>query len=181
VGCTSPTPYLVISGGNTACQPQFVDNGDGTVTDNQTGLMWEQHHNNLMNQGVGLTFAWTSSGTAADGVLYTGFLAALNRDATPNGLDHPSSDTTGCLANHCDWRIPTLEELKSILLTQTGHCATSPCIDPAFGPTGPYIYWSSTTVNGLEVSAYGVDFGSGNIFWNPKTTLNCARAVRGGR
>ena len=21
-------------------QPQFVDNGDGTVTDNQTGLMW---------------------------------------------------------------------------------------------------------------------------------------------
>lgn len=25
-----------------APQPRFVDNGDGTITDNQTGLMWEK-------------------------------------------------------------------------------------------------------------------------------------------
>ena len=30
-------------------QPRFVDNGDGTITDNQTGLMWEKKTGTLGN------------------------------------------------------------------------------------------------------------------------------------
>jgi hypothetical protein len=40
---TAPNVYLVTApNGTQTCQPQDVDNGDGTVTDNATGLMWEK-------------------------------------------------------------------------------------------------------------------------------------------
>jgi Collagen triple helix repeat (20 copies) len=40
---TAPNVYLVTAlSGTQTCQPRFVDNGDFTVTDNQTGLMWEK-------------------------------------------------------------------------------------------------------------------------------------------
>jgi hypothetical protein len=45
----------------------------------------------------------------ADGTVFTVFLATLNNGA----LDNPSR-ITGCFANHCDRRIPSLAELKTI-------------------------------------------------------------------
>ena len=49
--------------------PRFVDNGDGTVTDNQTGLMWEKKtESNVFDR-----YKWSSSCTAADGPLFTSF------------------------------------------------------------------------------------------------------------
>ena len=49
---------------------RFVDNGDGTVTDNKTGLMWEQTVGTVggTNTGdindVNNTYTWSSSSTA---------------------------------------------------------------------------------------------------------------------
>src|SRR5256885_1086386 len=40
--CTAPSTFLVLQNGALACQVRYVDNGDGTVTDNMTGLMWEK-------------------------------------------------------------------------------------------------------------------------------------------
>jgi hypothetical protein len=69
----------------------------------------------------------------ADGQAFTIFLAALN--------------SGGCFAGQCDWRLPTLAELETILQAMTpSPCDTSPCIDEeVFGPTVATYYWSDTT------------------------------------
>jgi hypothetical protein len=72
-------------------QPGYTDNGDGTVTDNVTGLMWQQSPD------------INSDGTinAADKLSYS---EALTRVSTFN------------LAGYTDWRLPTIKELYSLIL-----------------------------------------------------------------
>jgi hypothetical protein len=51
---------------------------------------------------------------------------------------------TTCFANHCDWRIPNIHELQTILLVRAP-CTTYPSnIDLAFGPDSDGNFWSST-------------------------------------
>jgi Protein of unknown function (DUF1566)/Collagen triple helix repeat (20 copies) len=190
---TSPNVYLLIApNGTMSCQPRFVDNLNGTVTDNQTGLMWEKKTGTagdrvLCNDGcidphdVNNTYNWSAAApyTERTGTLYTDFLARLNLNTA---LDDRGD--RACFANHCDWRIPTLSELRSI---STGVHPNCPCIDPIFGPTQvrgqeQSFYWSSTSYQ--PGFAWGVYFGiSGwgvnhiESFWDK----NFARAVRNAR
>lgn len=197
-GCTAPTAYLVIAGGNAACQPRFNANGDGTVTDNLTGLMWEQATGTLGApssdvKDVNANYTWSSSGTAADGTLYTLFLAALNGGDyfSPSAGQDVSNGPTACFANHCDWRIPTIAELNTLIELSAPQCALGyACIDPAFGPTaGGGGYWSSSQ---LAISLYSTVSAEHNawqlyfcqtcsITFVDKTAYADARAVRSGR
>jgi hypothetical protein len=176
-GCssTSTTPYLAISGGNSVCQARYFDNGDGTVTDNKTGLMWEKKSPAGTGgvHDVDIYYAWSSSGSAADGALFTVFLATLNSDVSIGG-------TSTCFANHCDWRIPNIVELQSTLLTPFP-CNTFPCIDPTFGPTQVSIYWSSSSLAGYPGWAWYVHFSYGYVDETSKSGTYYARAVRSGR
>jgi hypothetical protein len=155
--------------------PHFVDNGDGTVTDNQTGLMWEKKSPSGTGDvhDVNNLYDWSISGTAADGTLFTNFLARLNRDVSSNG-------NATCFANFCDWRIPTVVELQGILLAPSP-CDTSPCIDPAFGPTNSQSYWSNSSPLS-PLSIWSVSFSDGTKYSDGvRTNPHYARAVRGGR
>jgi hypothetical protein len=156
---------------------RYVDNGDDTVTDNQNGLMWEKKSAAGGSvHGATETYTWSdhwSATGAADGTLYTKFLATLN-------LDQSASGSSTCFANHCDWRIPNVVELQSILLAPF-QCSTKPCIDPAFGPTQAWPYWSSSSWASNAGYAWEVYFGSGSVDLFGKTNWNYARAVRGGR
>jgi hypothetical protein len=67
---------------------------------------------------------------------------------------------SGCFAGHCDWRLPTSAELQTILLAPFP-CGTNPCIDPIFGPTQSFDYWSATTFAGNPLSAWNVTFSDG--------------------
>jgi hypothetical protein len=162
-----------------------VANGDGTLTDNHTGLMWEIQTSTCsgevtcyMNQ-----YTWTSTGTLADGTLFTGLIAGLNGGDyySPSAGQDVTSSVGNCFANHCDWRIPTIAELQNILLAPFP-CGTSPCIDPAFGPTQASYYWSSSGLAGGHGPgfAWGVYFGIGNVGNFGESNAFYARAVRGG-
>jgi hypothetical protein len=146
--------------------PRFVDNGDGTVTDNLTALVWEKKTNDATVHDESKTYPWTSSGTAADGRAFTTFLAALNGAG---------------FAGQYDWRLPTVAELLSIT-EPFPLCTTPPCIDATFGPTAPKLYWSSSTYQLVPFIAWVVDFNIGRAQGDPKTTplFVYVRAVRGG-
>lgn len=166
-----------------ACR--YQDNGDGTVTDYDTGLQWEQK----VSPGGGETdphdldntFAWTVADSqfsvcpfegCPNGKAYTNFLGRLNRHTSGGLLNF------ACFASFCDWHLPTLAELQSIV-DLGGSCGVgSPCIDPIFGPTATVFYWSSTTVTADAAMAWGVDFGDGGVDSFNKPTLASVRAVR---
>jgi hypothetical protein len=180
--CSAPNDYLVVSGAALACKPRFVDNGDGTVTDNKTGLMWEQKvtcgaPNAADPRCVENTYSWSAASPYYDptGTLYTSFLQALNDLNTPN-----DGSATPCFANYCDWRIPTIGELRSILLAQFPNCTSTPCIDAAFGPTQASKYWSSSSLACCPGLAWYVNFNLGFVGNVYKGDANHARAVRGG-
>jgi hypothetical protein len=125
---------------------RFVDNGDGTVTDNQSKLQWEKKVD-------GQSFSFT--GGVGDclhcvGDIYTWRWAMGDWLSMVNGLTDDSSWQVG-FAGFTDWRIPTIEELQTILDTSAVGCGVDindPCINPIFGPTVlwnyPVGYWSSS-------------------------------------
>jgi uncharacterized protein DUF1566 len=193
-----PTPPVTVNPTPTATaalQPRFVDNGDGTVTDRQTGLMWEQKTGTFDPFKAGTDcatstcsdphdvnnyYAWSASGTAPDGSAFTDFLPRVN------GTLCSASPCTG-LGGYSDWRLPTVWELYEILnRDQASACGSGGvvCIDPAFGPTAWNLYWSATTAND-PAYAWGVGFLSGGAVGGDIKTgygghsSNFARAVRG--
>ena len=153
---------------------RFVDQGDGTVRDEATGLQWEKKQN-LDGKPIpddphdaDNVYTWTAkpSGKDADGTAFTRFLAVLNGGE--------------CFAKHCDWRLPALAELRTILVSPMP-CGANPCVDPIFGPTPPSIYWSGEESVYHPVRAWYVFFVSGYWTTAAKVSPSYVRAVRGGR
>jgi Protein of unknown function (DUF1566) len=189
-----PGPTTTTTSSTTTTTLRFVDNGDGTVSDRQTGLQWEKKTGTVGAivlcdtttcsdpHDVNNAYRWSSSGSAPDGGAFTSFLATLNGGATGVGncASSDGSSQTGGFVNHCDWRLPTVAELRTILLAQFPSCGTSPCIDATFGPTGDSHYWSSTTTALSVTAAFSVRFDNGNFTAVEKTTFFRVRAVRGG-
>ena len=158
--------------------PRFVDNGDGTVTDRQTRLQWEKKtgivgdpNNPNDSHNVNNTYTWGSFPDAhKDGTAYTDFLSTLNLclGETPGGG----------FAGHCDWRVPTVAELQTILAGPP--CGTSPCIDPVFGATRPSTYWSSNVGFSPSAFAFAVSFDNGSVLTQGPDLPLFVRGVRGG-
>jgi len=158
---------------------RFVDNGDGTITDNQIGLMWEKKTGTIGTANlsdvhdVNNTYTWTTG--------FTSFLATLNNGASTDG--GATTPITGCFANYCDWRLPSIVELQGIVDSSATGCGSgsgSACIDPIFGSTQSGIYWSATTFAGNPVSAWDVDFSNGTVDGDNKAGGGYVRAVRSG-
>ena len=191
--CASPSDC---PNGEACSNPRFIDNGNGTVTDRRTCLVWEQKDDKFGSVSVcpgGATcpdahdvnnlYYWTTD--AASPYSFDGgaaaFLAQLNGAA---------------FAGHTDWRLPTSggapgiptgsdPELESILLAVCPVGTGSPCIDPVFGASAAFSYWSSSTEVTSPMDAwavyFGTDFSAGYAFPAAKLTdFNFVRAVRGG-
>ncbi|MDA2918591.1 DUF1566 domain-containing protein [Desulfobacterota bacterium AH_259_B03_O07] len=147
---------------------RFVDNGDGTVTDNMTGLMWEKK---VAGSGclhcVDDVLGWNTS--------MSDWISEVNG---------PTDDSTGStqsgLGGFTDWRIPTLAELLTILDLSEGMCGpgTGPCINPIFGPTIETGYWTSTTLASNASNVWGVNFFIGGVAEFSKSFGDNVRAVR---
>jgi hypothetical protein len=147
----------------------YTDNGDGTITDNNTGLMWEGKTTTCQGDihCVDDTYLWAHA--------FTGFIATLN--------------TAPCFAGHCDWRLPNVKELQSIV----NYEETFPAVSLAFNNncqgsngltescTAASDYWSSSSVAGEPSFAWDIGFGSGLLFKGCKNLCSHrVRAVRGG-
>jgi len=133
---------------------RFVDNGDGTVTDTCTGLVWQQD-----------TADVDGDGTVGDGDAVT----------WEDGLRYCEGLT---FAGHDDWRLPNVKELFSILDFERPR----ETIDPIFGLVADD-YWSSTSYTIWPTWAYSVSFfncATVGAPGNSKDLRNHIRAVRGG-
>jgi hypothetical protein len=131
----------------------FIDNGNGTILDKQTGLTWQK-----------CTVGQTNDATCSGGASTIQWATALT---TCSGLGLASRT----------WRLPSVKELKTIVDTTI---ATSPSIDIAFFPsTVASVYWSSTTYAPSTTNAWIVNFFDGVISGNNKTVSNQVRCVSG--
>lgn len=141
---------------------RFTDNADGTVTDNQSGLMWMrcalgQSWTGTTCTGQPRTYSWHAAQGAA---------AALN--------------TQGGYAYHADWRMPHIPELAMIVERQ----CSNPRINLAVFPATPASYfWTATGRRGagMDAEAYLLSFGAEGAGHNPKDDLHYARLVRATR
>jgi hypothetical protein len=181
----SKVEQIAVAAGTTACR--YVDNGDGTVSELNTGLQWEQKDQSGGIHDWNNRYSWcnlgsnscTDSSNPPDGTAFTQFLATLNNGHLSNG-----TSTADCFAGHCDWRLPTIEELAGILDHTQASCPPrggGPCIDPVFGPTQSWVYWSETTnaPPGDTEFAWNVNF-YGYLARGFKGASIYVRAVRGG-
>jgi hypothetical protein len=172
--------------------PSYTDNGDGTVTDNVTGLMWQQDPD--MN---------------GDG--------KINVSDMRSFADARTGAATYRLAGYADWRLPTIKELYSLIDFSGSSGTAQPNSSSVPSDAVPYIdtdyfrfsygdldaglryidaqYWSSTeyvgtTMAGVtsasgDATAFGVNFADGRIkgygtAYRQVNDMRFVRYVRGG-
>lgn len=140
----------------TAPASRFTDNGDGTVTDQTTGLQWQR-----CSQGQ----AW-SNGTCAGTATGHTWQAALQ-------LAEAAS-----YAGRSNWRLPNIKELASIV----EQACVSPAIDLAVFPgTSSSVFWSSSPYANYTAYAWFVVFRNGTGGYDGKSHGLQVRLVRGGQ
>jgi Protein of unknown function (DUF1566) len=129
---------------------RFVDNGDGTVTDNCTGLMWQKDTGSDGNPLV-----WR------DALAYCDNLDLGGHDdwRLPNVRELLSIVDYGRLP-------PAIAPVFGV----------SVAIDPVFGEAS--VYWSSTSIEVNPVGAYIVSFAAGVVIGGAKDSDRLVRAVR---
>jgi hypothetical protein len=151
--------YTGCTAASQAAVQRFVDNGNGTATDRLTGLVWELKC------------------TAADCQEQHDVVAKVPwRDAVTAWVGALNSARFG---GHDDWRLPSLEELRT-LLAAVPPCATPPCPATALprDTTAPAGYWSSTSFSLDRKRAWAISFGDGEAYTAEKDATLYVRAVR---
>jgi len=136
---------------------RFTDNGDGTVLDTASGLMWMrcslgQAWTGESCNGEARSLAWTAAQSATDEINQSG--------------EHFFSD----------WRVPGLRDLAMIV--------ERACHDPrinltVFPNTAPAFFWTGTErQDDPESRAYALSFGPEGVEPHAKTLAHHLRLVR---
>ena len=138
---------------------QLTDNGNGTVTDSKTGLMWKQCSEGLSGAGcvtgAAQEFTWQGALQQAQAV-----------------------NNSGGFAGFTDWRLPNIKELSSITENQ----CYAPAINLTRFPNTPSLYfWSASPIVGNRYNAWGIIVNDGYVNWDYKDNAFQVRLVRGGQ
>lgn len=129
----------------------YVDHGDGTVTDSETGLMWQKCVVGLSGNdcltGTAQTFSWQAA------------LAVAN-----NNGDY----------GYNDWRLANRKELNSLVDN-----ACYPVINPTIFPNTPSANsWTSSPAKHAIHESWVIYFDYGGVYTNPKSSEHYIRLVR---
>lgn len=152
----------------------YTDNGDGTVTDNNTGLMWEKKSDDGGLHDKDNAYIW--SGTGAQETIW-------------DWLDDVNAEGGAGFAGYNDWRIPNVKELQTLahygrVTPATPEVFNSNCVAGATVLTGSCTagatYTSSTTWARSPGMAWGIRLQDGFSSLSDKTAGLRVRAVRGG-
>lgn len=155
----------------TSCR--YIVDGDGTLSDLNTGLRWEQKDDAGGVHDKDNAYSWGAT-NAPDGTIFTSFLYGLNGATSNDGV----SAGTACFAGYCDWRIPTVQEFAAILTDEIG---CGPCVNAAFGTPQNDHDWAATTVTDDPSRAWIGAMNGGVVTHVPKTAGPVyGLAVRGG-
>jgi quinol monooxygenase YgiN len=133
--------------------PRFTDNGDGTVTDNLTGLVW------LKDGNAFGTRTWHQALEDCRS-LHNG-KCGLTDGSQPG-----------------DWRLPNINELRS--LEDYGQHTPALPSDHPFTNVRQSLCWSSTTVASAPNLARFLFVGIGSCVWDHKHVLMGVWPVKGG-
>ena len=144
---------------------RFTDNGNGTVADNLTGLIWLKNANCFGRR------TWAT---------------ALNDCNTLVGNNTQCSLNDGSIAG--DWRLPNIKELQSLIDIAWADPALSNAAGSAkwsegdaFTSVQSDLYWSSSTSVFQTTFAWYVDLSGGIVFSVGRTSTNRVWPVRGGQ
>lgn len=157
---------------------RYLDNGDGTVTDPETGLQWMRFSLGQM---------WTGTDCVLNAHEYSWYNALSAADTL---------NQRGGYAGYHDWRVPTVEELCSLVCCSSGDPGAfplvakrdtsgcrgnyrKPTIDLEAFPNTPECYfWSASSFAGYADFAWDVRFRYGLDGWSHKDYSLRVRLVR---
>ncbi len=148
---------------------RFTDNGDGTLTDTQTGLMWLKDLN-CMKKKYSSDPQDTLEKTWQD---------ALKRVADFN-TNPGNYDCSGYTAAYNDWVLPNVNELETLVNTDIAN----PYVwlnGQGFSNALAKLYWTSTTSAPDNLRAWHVDMNTGTVINDSikSTRKNYILPVRG--
>ncbi|MEI6209479.1 MAG: DUF1566 domain-containing protein, partial [Desulfuromonadales bacterium] len=131
--------------------PRFVDNGDQSVTDKLTGLIWSKDAN-----PSGGTKTWQQA------------------------LDYIKTLNSSNYQGHNDWRLPNFNELASLVNKGHDNNATW-LNGLGFYNVQSNYYWSGTTCVGSTTNAWFVGMSNGVVVWSGKYSYYDVWPVRSGQ
>ncbi|MEW6078530.1 MAG: DUF1566 domain-containing protein [Thermodesulfobacteriota bacterium] len=153
---------IAVRGRQSGAWDNLASNSNGTVTDDNTGLVWLQRTADVNNDGMiddRDQLNWQEALAWCESLVYAG---------------------------HDDWRLPTIKELATIVDLSR----QNPAIDTGYFPdTVASGYWTSTSASQLPGCAWKIDFAygnstyfgeSGDLFEYSKSSEFYVRPVRGG-
>jgi hypothetical protein len=138
--------------------PRFADNGNGTITDNLTGLVWAKDGNapgpSACSPGSAMTWQ--------------------------NALDYVACLNTNTYLGYTDWRLPDVNELES--LSNEGLTSVSSWLTTQGFINVQGRYWSSTSAPAWDISfARYVHMYNAMNYVDTKSSSNFVWPVRSGQ
>jgi hypothetical protein len=156
-------PIIILLWSGIALAASFVDNGNGTISDQASGLTWKK-----CSEGQ----SWDPENDFCSGTITTfTWQEALQRaEAVNKGTEGESLGQVG-------WRLPNIKELASVVDLKI----CDPAIDGDYFPeTDSSGYWSSTASASSVNDAWGVGFFDGYDFCGDIDYSYRVRLVRAG-
>lgn len=134
--------------------PRFIDNDDGTVTDNLTGLVWTKDANLMSARDPWFDADRTSGDGAVTWQHALDYVAKLNAEA---------------YLGYTDWHLPNVTEVESLINPEQPDTAAW-LNTQGFSDVQSHVYWSSTSFASFTPFAWFIWMWDGDMYGSSKSS-----------